>query len=269
MHDNYNVYKDENNNTVIGKYVSENTTVTFSGKDNVLFCEGVHFLNSRIRFTGDNSVMYFDENNSPISIDARTGYDSVIYFGKNNYVNPKERLTLYATERKHIVIGDECLFSFDVYLYTSDPHLIYDLNRKRVNSAKSIVVGEHVWIGQNSLILKGSHIGSGSVIGGGSVVPGKKVKSNCVYAGNPVRRVKSDIYFYDLAAHNFDAAREERFVEDRKGLNEKYMYKKDCTVLAENFVDELFDGTESSIIKLEKIRKELSDNVARNRFYIE
>lgn len=262
------VQTDENNNIIIGKYIPENTSIAFSGKNNILFCEGVHFLNSRLRFTGDNSVVYFDKNECPISVDTRTGFDSVIYFGKDNYVNTKDNLTLHATERKHIFIGNEGLLSFGVFLYTSDPHLIYGFDKKRINPAKSIVVGDHVWIGQNSLILKGSRIGSGSVIGGSSVVPGKSVKSNCVYAGNPLRKVKSDIYFSDLAVHNFDAEREDRFSEDRKGLDEKFIYKNDSTVYAENFIDKMFAGTESSMIKLEKVRKEFSDNVPKNRLYI-
>jgi len=262
------MHTDENGNKIIGKYISENSEIIFTGKNNILYCDGVHFLNSRLRFTGDNSVMFFDENELPLAVDARTGYDSVIYFGKDNYINPKECITLYATERKHIVIGNGGLFSFGVYLYTSDPHLIYDFNKKRVNCAKSILVGDHVWIGQNSLILKGSRIGSGSVIGGSSVVTGKAVSSNCVYAGNPARKVKSNIYFTDLAAHNFDEARELRFSEDRKGFDEKFIYENDGSVYPGNFIDMMFNGTESARDKLDKIKKEISGSVSKNRFFI-
>lgn len=78
---------------------------------------------------------------------------NTLYIGKNNYFNGK--LNLILSERKHIVIGDDGLFSFGIWLRTADPHLIYSCEtHERINPSKNILIGDHVWIGQGSLVLK-------------------------------------------------------------------------------------------------------------------
>ena len=53
-----------------------------------------------------------------------------------------------------------------------------------------------MWIGQHVYFLKGTQIGSGSIIGAKSLVAGKKIKSNTIYAGNPAKLIRKDV-FYD------------------------------------------------------------------------
>ena len=59
------------------------------------------------------------------------------------------------------------LLEMNVYLpltgpiRTADPHIIYDIHRKRINPSKSVFIGDHVWCGQNVLLLKGCRVGSG------------------------------------------------------------------------------------------------------------
>jgi len=50
--------------------------------------------------------------------------------------------------------------------------------------AKSVNVGDGVWIGANAIILPGVSIGSGSIIGAGAVVV-HDVPPNVLVAGNP------------------------------------------------------------------------------------
>jgi len=105
------------------------------------------------------------------------------------------KLNIVVSEQKNIFIGDGCLFSFDIWIRTGDAHLIYDSNLKsRINFSGSIYIGDHVWIGQHVFILKETKIGSGSVIGSMSIIPGKILESNASYAGNPVKKIKSNIF---------------------------------------------------------------------------
>jgi len=55
--------------------------------------------------------------------------------------------------------------------------------------AKSIVVGDYVWIGGRSIILPGVTIGAGAVIGAGSVVC-RDIPEWTIAVGNPARVVK-------------------------------------------------------------------------------
>lgn len=256
----------DNGNIIIGNFEMYNSQFDFRGKNNILFCDGSVFRDSYLRFGGDHSVVFFEKSATPLKVETRTGFDSTIYFGKNNYINQK--IFLYATERKNIIVGNECLFSFNVYLYTSDPHLLYNFSGKRINQSKSILVGDHVWIGQNSLILKGTKLGSGSVVGGNSVITSGSKKSNCIYAGNPGQKVRSNIYFLDIAANNFDIDRTEQFENDPKCGTENYIYVNDAKTVSIDFIHELLINSSDSQDRLNNVKVFLSDYQWKNRFFI-
>lgn len=76
-------------------------------------------------------------------------------------------------------------------------------SKERINQSKSVFVGDHVWLGQSSMLLKGTQIGSGSIIGAGSVVAGKQIPSNTAWAGNPVRKVKSGVFWSGQCVHRW------------------------------------------------------------------
>lgn len=256
----------DNGNLIIGNFEMCRSQFDFRGKNNILFCDGTIFQDSYLRFGGDNSVVFFEKNKYVLKIEAKIGFDSTIYFGKDNFINKK--IILRAAERKNIIIGNDCLFSFNVYLYTADPHLLYDFSGRRINQSKNILIGDHVWIGQNSLILKGTQLGSGSVVGGNSVITSGPKKSNCVYAGNPGKKVKSDIYFLDIAAINFDADRSRQFEQDSKGRAEKFIFENDTKTVCIDPIHKMLISAEGSQDRLDKVKKHLSDYQWKNRFFI-
>ncbi len=108
-------------------------------------------------------------------------------------------------------VGDNCVFSYGVLIACSDKIIIgkdvqigeytsiRDSTHDYVDTGKpmkinkdiseSIVIGNNVWIGRNCLISPGSVIEDGVVIGANSLVKGT-LKSNLIYAGNPIRVIK-------------------------------------------------------------------------------
>ncbi len=89
-----------------------------------------------------------------------------------------------AAEGKAIYIGHNCLFA-NPRVYNSDFHGIYNMqDGTRINPARDIRIGDHVWLGMNSLVLKGSEIGNGSIAGAGAVVSGVQPPYS-ILAGNP------------------------------------------------------------------------------------
>jgi acetyltransferase-like isoleucine patch superfamily enzyme len=90
-------------------------------------------------------------------------------------------------EPSTVELGRDCMIASDVQFMTSDVHTIFDLaSHRRINTAKSISIGEHVWISLQCFIMKGASIGSGSVIGLRSTVTGT-IPDNCVAVGSPCR----------------------------------------------------------------------------------
>lgn len=164
--------------------------------------------------------------------------------------------------------------SYDVLIRNSDAHLIYSCSDgQRVNSTKSVYIGDHVWIGQYVNILKNTQIDSGSIIGASSVVAGKQIPHNSVWAGSPLRQIKNEVFWDGTCNYNFTEEITEssidynKFIsENREGYHDDYwIYEYD-----ENQVIE-WDYLESAMSRgtaMEKCNFLIDFNAAKakNRF---
>ena len=227
-----------NENEFIGEIPRmTNSQINFTGKNNILVCEDdVHLWNSRIDFNFDNSVLYLSSNIHDYSANISLHNNNICFIGKNNFFNGRTNFVL--SESKNIILGDECFISYNVVFRTSDGHPIYnDLSKERMNSSKSIYVGDHVWLGQNAMIFKGSKIGSGSIIGANAVVSNKKIPSNTTYAGAPARLIHENVFWTPHSVHGWDDEEIEKMSHSNSDL---FTYSPD-----ENTLD--FDDIEDKL----------------------
>ena len=141
-----------------------------------------------IKGTGNKLILGDFANLKAVNIEI-FGFNSTIKIGKNTvighdcYLSAKERNT-------ELVIGDACMLSRNVKIMTSDGHDILDVHTlRRINPAKSIYIGNTVWIADGAVILKGCQIGDNTVIGLNSLVT-KNIPPNTIAAGNPAKVVK-------------------------------------------------------------------------------
>ena len=84
------------------------------------------------------------------------------------------------------------MLSNTIIIRTSDSHPIYNNEGVRINPAKSIHIGDHVWIAPNSKIMKGVTIGDGCIIGSDTMVT-KDLSNNVLAVGYPAKIVKTDV----------------------------------------------------------------------------
>lgn len=97
-----------------------------------------------------------------------------------------------------IIIGKDCMFSWDIALLGHDGHMIFDLETYKCTNntigerKNSIVIGNHVWIGGETAILPHSYVGSGSVLGYRTLVKGS-FPNNCIIGGTPGKILKKNI----------------------------------------------------------------------------
>ena len=181
-----------NNNKIVGSIKLLNSKISFNGKNNIFISKNATLTNSNIEFRGNNSIIYLNKSN--LRINFFCGHHSNIYVGKN--ITTSSILTAHCAESTSLTIGDDCMFSFNIKIRTSDGHCIYCSNSmERVNIGKSIYIGDHVWIGTDCIILKNSSISSGSILGCNSVLSGKIIPCNTIYCGNPAKQIKQNIFW--------------------------------------------------------------------------
>lgn len=129
---------------------------------------------------GKGCSFWMEGNNIRISIGENSTFVQFIHF------NAQEDGT-------KIDVGEDCMFSNHIIVRTSDSHPIYDIeSQERINSAKDVVIGNHVWIAPDSKIMKGALIGPGCVIGSNSIVT-KEIPAHTLAVGAPAKVVKQSI----------------------------------------------------------------------------
>lgn len=165
--------KGENNRIIIGKNTHLNgTSFRIVGNNNTIeFGDNVRI--------GDACSFWAEGNNIKIYIGDYTTFTRTVH------VNAQE-------DNSEIYMGKDCMLSNTIIIRTSDSHPIYNNEGIRINPAKSIHIGDHVWIAPNSKIMKGVNIGDGCIIGSDTMVT-KDLLSNVLAVGHPAKVVKTDV----------------------------------------------------------------------------
>lgn len=112
------------------------------------------------------------------------GYN--ISVGENFYMN--HNCTILDPAK--VEFGDNVFIAPNCSFYTAGHPVEVELRNKGLEYAKSIRVGNNVWIGGNVIVLPGVTIGDNVTIGAGSIVT-KDIPSNVVAFGNPCKVVKN------------------------------------------------------------------------------
>jgi len=97
--------------------------------------------------------------------------------------------------RKKIVLGNNCVISWDNLLMDSDLHAICDTNGDCLNSDAEVIIGDCTWIGCRCTILKGSFVGDGCIIGAGTLINKRFDERNLLIVGNPAKVLTEGIHF--------------------------------------------------------------------------
>lgn len=169
------------------KFIKGRNNYMEIGRNCNLYGTSIHVVgnNNKIIFNdgcivGKNCSFWMEGDNITIIVGASTTFTHTVHFcaQENNST---------------IVVEEDCMFSNNIIVRTSDSHPIYDIiTQERINPAKNVFIGKHVWIAPNSKIMKGAKIGDNSIVGSNTIVT-NDVPENSLVVGAPYKIVKSNI----------------------------------------------------------------------------
>lgn len=254
-------------NRVVGNPEMNKSQINFKGDNNVLYCEGnVKLDNAKFTFNGNNSIVYLSSAmNSQYSFNLVIYNDSTFFIGREG--NMSSPININIQENQNVIIGAGVTISSGVNIRTSDIYPIYDNQTKeRVNFAKSVFIGDHVWIGHLAYISRGAKIGSGAILENNSFVPhDTEIPSNSLSVGNPVRLERDNVFYTnDFLAYN----RAETSLETKDYKSDVFIYEfVNQETLDMDKIDQIIKKLNSES-RLEFIQKLFIRNKRTNRFYI-
>lgn len=147
-----------------------------------------------VSMPGNDNLLKIGKYSAIDSLYVVMRHNSKVTIGNNFYGAKRTALIAKEEGGSQISIGDNCLFSYDLIIRTSDTHTIYDNKTREVlNRSENITIGNHVWIAARALILKGAEISDNSVVAAGAIVTKKFSEPNCLIAGIPAKIKRREI----------------------------------------------------------------------------
>ena len=121
---------------IIGKIKLIDSKIVCKGDNNIIYIDDTDgpliVKDTIIQFNGSNGLLFaYGNNNKSLKMKVTLNNNCVLHIGKNAAFNKKADLHLACSERKHIFVGNEVLFSNDIWFRTSDAHPIYDAKTKQ------------------------------------------------------------------------------------------------------------------------------------------
>lgn len=116
-----------------------------------------------------NQTLHANGSTGRVTADVNLRHPEHVFIGARSLVNGG---MLAASEHARIVIGEDCMLSYNVHLRTDmHRHDRVDVPMIRQgHSEADIVLGDDVWVGYGAQIMSGVHVGSHSIVGAGAVV---------------------------------------------------------------------------------------------------
>jgi len=187
--------KGKNNTVKFGNSILKNVTLHIDGNDNVIDIDDECILiDVKIYMSGNGHLLkigkgcrfncgsdiWFEDVQGRLEIGESSTFQSVHFA----ITEPKSSID----------IGSNCMFAYDIDIRTGDSHsILSNLDNRRLNYAKDIVIHNNFWVAEHVNILKGVSVSRNSIVATGSILTKSVTAENVVVAGNPAVIVKENV----------------------------------------------------------------------------
>ncbi len=194
----------------------QNVKVNNNGTNNEIIIKtnknSINRINLRIE--GNNNKVILEEGGVNVTIDLHINGNNNLFFLDKMYTTFKTNALLFgegqkisigkhahfgnvglnAQENTSIIIGNEALFSYQVEIRTTDSHSVLSLQTgERINPAKNIKIGNHVWIGTQTIINKGVEIADDVIVGAKALVVKSVLENHVSIGGVPAKIIQRNV----------------------------------------------------------------------------
>ena len=182
-----------NGDTVENPYSIPGLNISFNGRNSVIkLFFPISFHNCHLNVE-NNCVITIHESHGINNMTIDTYNKSEVFIDKNVEIGGV-RIHMSNETETALHIGKNVVLSYDIEIYTTDTHPVFDMHGKCINNRKSCVeIGDHCWLCASCVLLKGAQIPNNCILGHSTVCASKLTEANCIYAGNPAQIVKHDI----------------------------------------------------------------------------
>lgn len=174
------IFGDDSNSVYIkGDVIPDAITIAFgrAAKNAKVFIgSGITGKGTKISITGDGNFLYVGNKCrlNKINLSIVENGDSFIIGNEVTTTAANMWTTGHysGTDSKTVIIGDDCMFSYDITVRATDGHPIFlaeDMSHINIPE-KPVVIEPHCWIGQGSFIGKNVRVGACSVVAANAVV---------------------------------------------------------------------------------------------------
>jgi acetyltransferase-like isoleucine patch superfamily enzyme len=164
-------------------------SILVRGSDNLIVIETPTAFSGTVHM-GSGNVCVLRGHQHALALEVNMYDRSTLIWGR---ASSTYRTRIWMHGEKRLIVGDDCLFSENIMMHTSDHHSIIDLaSMQQTNFPAEVIIADHVWIGPNVTILPGVTIGLGAIISSGSVVT-KAVGATELWGGSPARLLRQNV----------------------------------------------------------------------------
>ena len=185
-------------------------TININGNNNKIIMYGNRIFNNCSFFIdGDNCIIEILETKLKSLHDLHINFYNKItnckcIIGKN--FDTQQTNIIFLDSNNTITIGDNCLFSWNIQIISSDGYSIYDeTTKKLLNPSNTIKIGNHCWVGSDVKILKNVELADNIICGANSLVTNSCLIPNTVIAGMLAKVVKENVSWYVLPPSKFNS----------------------------------------------------------------
>jgi acetyltransferase-like isoleucine patch superfamily enzyme len=151
-------------------------------------------IKSKIGIKADNSLIEIGANTTlrQVAVDCNGQVGQTLKIGKDTIMGITE---IYLGDASQVLIGENCMFAHNVYIWAADAHPILDKNTNEIiNTQKNpLVIGDNCWLGKNVTLTKNVVLPNNTIVATGSVVTKRFSEEYTAIAGNPADVVKTDV----------------------------------------------------------------------------